>query len=317
MNEEGLRVTQIDWLSAIPSLRLCQAVRCAVSPRGLIPAALFLCLSQGPGSLLGDRHSSGFQADSVGQLDYVSKSTFESSRVLGAFIANVSAMGNGTMQKSFEEFLSLSLMMLVFGFCAIPVMRFVGCRICSASASGLLAGAKLSVRSWKAILTSSILALMLLTLMCLMFRMSQWIFASAVDGATAFTALLYFVGCLVLGGGWLLSLAAIAIDRCDGAEALSRGISYILSRWQRVLIYAMAGFVLIEICNRSFGWLVEVASPLTKIHGKDLNSSIFNQFAEALRLSVLSCEIAIAYVLLRNVEDGVSLHEIDSGKPVV
>lgn len=317
MNEEGLRVTQIDWLSAIPSLRLYQAVRCAVSPRALIPTALFLCLYQGPASLLGDRQSSGFQADSVGQLDYVSKSTFESSRMLGAYVANVSAIGSGTMQKFFEEFLSLSLMMLVFGFCAIPVMRFVGCRICSASASGLLAGAKLSVRSWKAILTSSILALMLLTLMCLTFRMSQWIFASTVDGATAFTALLYFVGCLVLGSGWLLSLAAIAIDRCDGAEALSRGISYILSRWQRVLIYAMAGFVLIEICNRSFGWLVEVASPLTKIHGKDLNSSIFNQFAEALRLSVLSCEIAIAYVLLRNVEDGVSLHEIDSSKPVV
>ncbi len=33
------------------------------------------------------------------------------------------------------------------------------------------------------------------------------------------------------------------------------------------------------------------------------------------RISLLLCEIAIAYVLMRNVEDGVSLREMDGGKP--
>ena len=39
-----------------------------------------------------------------------------------------------------------------------------------------------------------------------------------------------------------------------------------------------------------------------------------DRFAELIRLSIFICEIAIAYVLLRNVEDGVSLREIDGGR---
>ncbi len=315
MNEDGARVTKIDWLTAVPSLRLCEAVRFAVSPRALFPAALFLGLYRGPAWLLGSWYSSGFQTDSVGRLSGFSKPAFESPHVLGALLANVSSFGSGTIQKSFDNFFLLAAIMLVFGFCAIPVMRFVGCQICSASGDGLVAGATLSLRSWKAILTSSILALILLTLLCLAFRMSRWIDDTSLNCITSLTALLYIVGCLVLASGWLLSLAAIAIDRCDGAEALSRGISYILSRWQRVLIYTMSGFVLIEICNRSFWWLAAVASPLTTTPGANSEIGLFNQFAEVLRLSVLLSEIAIAYVLLRNVEDGVSLREIDGGKP--
>lgn len=134
------------------------------------------------------------------------------------------------------------------------------------------------------------------------------------DSITSLASLLYIVGCLVLGSGWLLSLAAIAIDRCDGAEGLSRGISYVLSRWQRVVIYTITGFVLIAICNIVFWWLASVAIPLTAAAGAQSNASLFKNFAEILRLSVFFCEIAIAYVLLRNVEDGVSLREMDSGE---
>ena len=314
MNEDGVRVTRIDWLTAVASLRLCEAVLCAVSPRALFPAALFLCQYRGSAWLLGSWFGSGFQTDSVGRLSGISTSASVSPNVLGALFANVSSLGSGTIQKSFDTFFSLAATMLVFGFCAIPVMRFAGCRICSASGNGLFAGAKLSLQSWKAILTSSILALMLLTLLCIAFRTSRWICDITFESITSLTALVYIVGGLVLGSGWLLSLAAIAIDRCDGAEALSRGISYVLSRWQRVVIYTVAGFVLIEICNRSFWWLAEMAYPLTPIAGTNLTPGLFNQFAEVLRLSLLLCEIAIAYVLLRNVEDGVSLHEIDGGK---
>ncbi len=315
MNEDGVRVTRIDWLTAVPTLRLCEAVRCSVSSRALFPAALFLCLYRGPARLLGSWFGSDFQTDSVGRLNGIRISAFESPNVLGALFAHVSSFGIGTIQKSFDNFFSLAATMLVFGFCAIPVMRFAGGRICSASGYGLFAGVKLSLRSWKAILTSSILALTLLTLLCITFRTSRWICDTTFESITSLTALLYIVGCLVLGSGWLLSLAAIAIDRCDGAEALSRGISYVLSRWQRVVIYTVAGFVLIEICNHSFLWLAEMATPMTPIAGTNLTTGLFNQFAEVLRLSLLLCEIAIAYVLLRNVEDGVSLHEIDGGKP--
>ena len=316
MNEDGVRVTRIDWLAAIPSLRLCEAVRCAVSPRALLPAAIFLCLYQGPKWLFGSWLGSGFESDSSASFSGLSKSAFEMPHVLSAFFANVISFGSGTIQKSFDNFISLATTMLFFGFCAIPVMRFAGCRICSPSGNGLFSGVKLSLQSWKAILTSSFLSLILVGLLCVTFRTSRWICDITFESIKSLTALLYIVGCLVLGSGWLLSLAAIAIDRCDGAEALSRGISYVLSRWQRVLIYTFAGFVLVEICNRSFWCLAGMASPLTTISQDDLNTGLFNQFAEALRLSFLLCEIAIAYLLLRHVEDGVSLHEIDGGKHV-
>ena len=136
------------------------------------------------------------------------------------------------------------------------------------------------------------------------------------ESLTSLVSLLYIVGCLVLGSGWLLSLAAIAIDRCDGAEALSRGISYVLSRWQRVIIYTLAGFVLIEITNTLFWWLANAASPLKPVAEINPQAASFNQLAEVLRLSVFLCEIAIAYVLLRNVDDGVSLREMDGGKTI-
>ncbi len=317
MNEDGVRVTRIDWLTAVPSLRLCEAVRCAVSPRALFPAALFAYLFCCSASPFRPWFASRFETDSSGSLTGLSRSVFEMPHFLFSFTANVRLFGSGQLPKSFESFISLAAIMLVFGFCAIPVMRFVGCRICSASSCGLLAGVKLSLQSWKAILTSSILGLMLLTLLCFTFRASRWIGGITFESITSLTVLLYIAGCLVLSSGWLLSLAAIAIDRCDGAEALSRGISYVLSRWQRVVIYTVAGFVLIEICNAVFWWLALIASPLSTVAGTNPNAELFKQFAEVLRISMFFCEIAIAYVLLRNVEDGVSLREIDGGKHAV
>jgi len=315
MNEDGVRVTRIDWLTAVPSLRLCEAVRCAVSPGALFPAALFLYLCLGSAAFFPPWFESRFVTDSGSSLSGRSKSAFEMPHFLGSCSAKVRVFANGAMLESFESVISLAAIMLVFGFCAIPAMRLVGCRICSASGCGLRAGAKLSLQSWKAILTSSLLSLILLSLLCVTFRTSRWFGSMTFDSITSLAALLYIVGCLVLGSGWLLSLAAIAIDRCDGAEALSRGISYVLSRWQRVVIYAIAGFVLIGICNGVFWWLADSALSLTTVAAVDPKAGLFKQFADVLRLSLLLCEIAIAYVLLRNVEDGVSLREIDGGKP--
>ena len=254
MNEDGVRVTRIDWLTAIPSLRLCDAVRCAVSPRALIPAAffLFLYLHWRSTSLLQPWFESCFPTYSADGSSGLSRSALQLSHLLDSFRANVRLFGGGTLLESSESFISLAALMLIFGFCAIPVMRFAGSQICSASSSGLLAGVKLSLQSWKAILISSLLSLVLLILLSTAYRILCWIGSVTFESLTSLVSLLYIVGCLVLGSGWLLSLAAIAIDRCDGAEALSRGISYVLSRWQRVIIYTLAGFVLIEITNTLF-----------------------------------------------------------------
>lgn len=67
------------------------------------------------------------------------------------------------------------------------------------------------------------------------------------------------------------------------------GWLHVLSRWQRVMIYTVAGFVLIEIYNIVFWWLASVAIPLTAAAETQPNAVLFNQFAEVLRLSVFLC----------------------------
>ncbi len=316
MNEDGVRVTRIDWLTAIPSLRLCDAVRCAVSPRALIPAALFVSLYLGTASLFRPSSELPSETNPAGSPSGLRQSMFEMHRLPDSLLANIRVFGNGPMPKVFESYISLAATMLIFSFCAIPVMRFVGCRICSSSSSGLLSGAKLSLQSWKAILTSALLSLILLTILCVTFRTSRWIGSVTFESIESLAALLYVVACIVLSGGWFLSLAAIAIDRCDGAEALSRGISYMLSHWQRVIVYTVVGFMLLEITTAVFSWLAYTASPLINASTTTQLTETFHQFAHVLRISLLLCEIAIAYVLLRNIEDGVNLREMDGGKTI-
>jgi hypothetical protein len=316
MNEDGVRVTRIDWLTAIPSLRLCEAVRCAVSPRALIPAALFVYLYFGSTAIFRPWFESNSQTHAADSLSDLSQSSIETPRLLSSLSSNMQLFGSGPMPKLIESYISLAAMMLIFSFSAIPVMRFVGCRICTSSSSGLLAGVKLSVQSWKEILLSTLLSLILLAVFIVTFRTSRWIGSVTFESIESLAALFYVIACFVLSGGWFLSLAAIAIDRCDGAEALSRGISYVLSRWQRVIVYTIAGFVLIKITNTVFWWLANAASPLTNASTATQPTETFHQIAHVLRLSVFLCEIAIAYLLLRNIEDGVSLREMDGGKTI-
>ena len=145
-------------------------------------------------------------------------------------------------------------------------------------------------------------------------------------GITAAASMLYFVVCLVLGIGWLLSLAAIAIDRCDGAEALSRGICYVLSRWQRVLVYAAVCCLMLLLSNLVMSWLAGNAQALASsvrdpdpCYGESLRicCQVTGILSGLFRLSLFFCEIAIVYVLLRNVEDGVSMQEINGGRSII
>ena len=188
----------------------------------------------------------------------------------------------------------------------------------------MTASLRLALQSWKSILISTLLSGILLGLLCVAFWILRWAGTKTHISITAAALLMYIVGCLVLGIGWLLSIAAIAIDRCDGAEALSRGINYVLSRWLRVVIYATVCCLMMASFSLVVEWLSDQAHALSSsvyrnpdpvLRGEFLISlwSTHGSFGELIRLSIFYCEIAIAYVLLRNAEDGVSLREIDGG----
>ena len=319
MNEDGVRVSRIDWLAAVPSLRLFDAIHLSISPRVLTPAILLLLagsvMMQGPGLIFDTLRSLNAVSETPGIFSFESINRAVNSVKIPESPALI-------LTGSFSDFcvnmITLEVWMLVIGFCGVAAIRSAGCRFCTGTGSGLIASMRYSVHHWQAILVSALLSGILLGLLGVTFRILCWGGAMTHPGMTAVTSLLCVLGCIVLGMGWLLSLAAIAIDRCDGAEALSRGICYVLSRWQRILVYTagccvvlwMSDLVMSAVIANAYGL---ISATLGKADAVRARSSL-HFFREAILVSIFFCETAIAYVLLRNVEDGVSLREIDGGQ---
>jgi len=91
----------------------------------------------------------------------------------------------------------------------------------------------------------------------------------------------------------------------------------------RLMVYTMVYCLLMTICDLAVSWLISnthglaSATHMVSERFMPVGTSSFGSlelFRELIRLSVFLCEIAIVYVLLRNVEDGVSLREIDGGR---
>ncbi len=324
MNQDGVRVTQIDWRKVIPSLRLLDAISLAVSPRVFLPVCVLLLGNLASDWLLADRLAGLGRSDRLRPL--ISLSDTELPKTFNTINQSLTALAAGNTSQSFSGILLLAWWMLLVGYFGVAAMRSAGCVFCTGAGSGIVASAKHAVRMWKAILLSTLLSWILLAMPCLAFRFLNWVGARTHDGITAFGAMLYVLCCVVLGIGWLLSLAAIAVDRCDGAEALSRGICYVLSRWLRVFVYALILSVILIACDLAVSWLTDSAHSLassaadSQEEEKAFRATVWSTltfFSEIIRLSVFLSGIVVAYVLLRNIEDGVNLREIDGGAKAV
>ena len=323
MNEDGVRVTRIDWLTAIPSLRLLEAFRLGVSLCVLVPVLLLMFLAWGSTQLLGEK-SDQLRGRNPGR-GLLNVSDFQLPEYLDVINESLALVATGNASQTSSGAASLGLWMLMLGFCGVAAIRSAGCRFCKGTACGMSASLRFSLESWKAILVSALLSWVLLGFLSMAMRIVFWAGTTTNVWIMAMAPLMYVVGCAVLGSGWLLSLAAIGIDRCDGAEALSRGISYVLSRWLRVVFYSIVFCVILMVCDPAVRWLADQActlasslyrnpDPLIQDEFRISVRSTLGRFGELIRLSIFLCEIAIAYVLLRNVEDGVSLREIDGGR---
>jgi hypothetical protein len=322
MNEDGVRVTRIDWLAAIPSLRLFEAIRMAISPCVCVPAFLLIYLAGTASEIPGEKSSALQIAMPVRNL--LNTSDLRLPEPSDMINSSLTVIATRSAWQTAAGLVTLSWWMLMLGFCGVAAMRSAGCRFCTGTGTGLITSIRFSMNNWKAILISSLLSWILLGLLSAAFRILGWAGITIHTGFAVAAAILYLVGCMVLGVGWLLSLAAIAVDRCDGAEALSRGISYVLSRWLRVLAYTTVFCLIMVTFNLVMQWFAEQAhflassvyrnpDPLLRNEFAISVESMLDRFVQLLGLSIFLCEIAIAYVLLRNVEDGVSLREIDGG----
>ena len=323
MNVDGVRVTRIDWLAAIPSLRLVEAIPIAISLRIFVPVLLLMLFTWGTTRLL-DEKFTHVRGTNPGR-GLLNVSDFELPEYLNMINESLSIVATGSALQAAAGAVTLSLWTLMLGFCGVAAIRSAGCRFCTGMGGGLISSVRFSLQSWKAILISALLSWVLLGLLCAAFWILYQVGTTTHEGISGMASLMYVVGCVVLGIAWLLSLAAISIDRCDGAEALSRGISYVLSRWLRVFVYVTLYCLIMVIFNLVAQWLAEQAhalassadrnpDPLTREAFRSSVWSTLERLVELIRLSIFMCEIAIVYVLLRNVEDGVSLREIDGGR---
>ncbi len=232
---------------------------------------------------------------------------------------------------------------VILGWLTIGVSTAAGRRFCTGQGCGFNLAVRSALSQTKAMIVSSAIAggLFLITLVPV--RISGWMALKADDSGithaalTAITFALAMAAILVsiiLIASWLLSLSAIAVDKCCGADALSRSISYCLSHRLKALLYA----ILIIALSLAVSWTVELiardaltlvlqamtttvdapeASPSYQqpfTHQAYPANAMLSWLVAATRLSSFLCGLTLAYLLLRKAEDGVQLEEMNGGQ---
>lgn len=313
MNQDPIRVGQFDLWSIFPSLRILQSVGFALGPGRALPAGVAAILLAG---LSGSMESADRLAvDSLGGpilriMSWWKKSLTEGFQLNFAFVAWI-----------------VSLMIL--SVCGVLVSASASGAFGHRKRSGWISSGKHALRSWRAQTLSLGIYLILTLILTAGFRattgirawMSSWISESAFWTVSGTVGTLFcLLGLWILQAGWLLSLVAIAVDDCDGAEALSRGISYVLSRFWRAIACVAAVLFLSAASGSLFQGLCLSAGEILVQTYKSFDSQLAlsagsNSSAAAAILkdawiiSSTFCGMAVTYLLLRRFEDGVSLSE--------
>ena len=128
---------------------------------------------------------------------------------------------------------------------------------------------------------------------------------------------------VVIAFAWGVSLAAIGTDRCDGSDAISRGINYVLSQRLRTALYFGCVLLILWIVGELAGFLGDGAAGLVYVTlppSGDV-AALQNQLTQtvvvlvdAFRFGMLFCGLTLAYLLLREHEDGIRITELDGGR---
>jgi hypothetical protein len=168
---------------------------------------------------------------------------------------------------------------------------------------------RLALKSWRSLLQAIAIG-GCLVILC---RVSLWLMI-ALASLVNFSAFFVPAGMLAfmtLGGLSLLSVAlgcvAVGYDDCSGAEGVSRGLSYVLSR--------PGTTVLMLLCTVTLSWLTNyLAITLLQLFRYEFtkpttpwNASIL---MDAIHMGIWSSGIAIMYIRLRDEVDGVPEAEV-------
>ncbi|MGN0930432.1 MAG: hypothetical protein ACI4NP_01800 [Thermoguttaceae bacterium] len=220
------------------------------------------------------------------------------------------------MAKSPESIAFTICFVLIFMTFALAISRTTVVRLCSSSKSSTYASLKYSLVRWR----SNFLTLCPLAV----FLLISWgvlLFDSLTsDNAfAAFISALLALGASVAAGvvcaAIPLMTSAIAAQNCDGFDAISRGVSYLLERLAFFLLYACIAQVLLIVGCSLVSLASRTASYLFTVNYDETCSSCHwgALFLKKIPLSY-SFVAAIAYsnaiyILLRRSVDGTSHDE--------
>lgn len=317
MNKDAVRVDQIDLPTVFPTLRLLDSLRVAWSMTCLIAAALVSAGFQ-------IQRPTTVQKNPLGLVSILLEMLPTIPSQLTAHLTTLAISDGGL-----RMWITLMIRLTCIGFCATAIARCTAMTVTRNERLGVIATARCGLQRWKPIIVSTSLVLTIGFMIWASFRLvgliSLWVSGSAETALVPGIGLwiystLMLIAAAVLLTGWLIGLSAIAVDDVDGAEALSRGISYVLSRFRRTISYAILILLLAELAGRvtrmSLTFSAEIAFRSISTTA-ELTSKTPPWFegvrafgVDCVELSVICCGLAIVYLILRRVVDNVELREI-------
>ncbi len=343
MNQDPVKVNRIEWFRLFPGLSLLHAARLGFRVRVLVPACLCLLVfaaRQNIARTLVDNEGFATTIDhqSAEATSFSWLSIIPGEHPLPAPIEEIVS---GATQILFEGFFSnpwkilsviwSGLVLLTFG---IAVSRSAATEFCTHSRTGVFSALRFSFRHFRAGLVSTLLTAGIVVAPLLLLVIAGWL-AEFVTAGSWLVAIcwpvLFLLGVLsvvvtiVCLAGWMLSLAAIGTDQCSGADALSKGINYVLSHKLLTAVYLLVVVVISRVATLLAQWLIEtsmlvvcgrITAPFDHNDGTSATilagwMTAIQQVPQAVHLGVFLSGTTIMYVLLRQTEDGVHLREID------
>ncbi len=339
MNSDPVRVSRIDFQKAIPSLRLFEAIPLAFSVPILLPSLIVAVAgvwipTTSPGDEFHPPHFYDWPGMGYGP------------ELLSSLISHLRLVSARGLAVGGGAFVRLGLLASILAVLGVTVARAAGLKFCSDRRVGLFRSVRYAISSLKSICTGLALISLICGIVVLGFRFLVMVTVVAPKPEDSelmgvlpgwLGGVLLIVLLLICVVAWLLSLAAIGVDSCDGPESLSRGICFVLSRFRMAVMHVA---IVMMLCASTPFVVSLISLPASElVRGARLGpftfrtdraystqyqyldrhpfSTLHDLVTETIRLSLFFSGITICYVLLRQAEDGVSLTEIDGGKPRV
>lgn len=333
MNQDPVKVKQIEWTSVLPSLHLVKAVRFGFRVRTFVPAFAAVVLVQVVLTLLSSTDSgSNLLRGKFGLFGLIQRSD-NPIQVLATtswWLMNSSDVSVTTL---LTVCVLVQIIVLAFG---VGISRAVASEFCMHERSGALRNLKLTARRTSAAVKISIAFLAFgLIAYCpvLIARGFAWLVGSGsfltsvwpVLSLVAIPVILTWVVLMITGP---LAAAAIAADNCDPADAVSRAINYVLSHKLRLFLMVSASFALARLSGSLAELLISSSTgitasglpePVTQIRngflfgyrsGTSAWLTMVQLITTAVEFAVLQSALTIGYVLLRHQEDAVPYREL-------